>query len=157
MIARTLIADNIAHIREILCNRLKVMLCGKRLLFRLVTQLVFGWSMIIVGIYFLSGIISLNSIVLGLFISVFVIIYRFKQFKQRINGNIYLDKTDIKKRLSLDFVLFILVVSMSPVLMHPLWAKFVLIPLAFPFPITTLVLLVWLIKYEAKFGPVFIK
>lgn len=133
------------------------LLDGQRLLFKLLAHFLLGWLIIGVAVHFLGG-VGLASVLLGVALTLIVATLRTQQMKSRIKGNHYFEpRANLKVRLSLDGMLILIALLLGPFLLaHTILTQLILFPLAMPFPLTACVQILWLLKYEARFGPVYI-
>lgn len=126
---------------------------GERLLLRLVLQCVLG----VVMLAALFPWLTTNAVLLGLLVSVPTGIYYLGRLTQRIDGNVYHDpERPLPQRIAVAGVLCLLGLGVGVAS----WSDSVLrllIPLAIPFPTSTLFLTAWLLRYERKVGPVLVR
>lgn len=135
---------------------------GKRLLTLLMIHLIFSSVFFYITIYILpEGITKIYLILFFISLSVPISIWRFKQLRKNILGNTYIYKK-FSSRIKLPiFIIFAILLfcfakycyySKNDILFN-----LVISPPLYSFFISTLVLVFWLINYESKVGPVFIK
>ena len=146
--------------RKFLIEKVTHLFNGKRLLIQLFTHLILGLLILsMIFSYMPKELVRYYSFLLGLLLSSFFAKYRLKKLRQEIKGNLCFQKSPpLIKRVIVVVILMILAPLLNEwISNNVILFNFILTPLAFPFPVSTIVLILWLIKYEFKNGPVFIR
>lgn len=150
--------DIFPHLLELIVNKAKELWKGWRLRNVLIYSLFLSVSLWLIFLRFapMSQIIMPTSIFIGIILGLLFGSFTIFDFSKRIANNFYYPLLSAKQGLILGVVIMLFCTLINQVIEQFFLLNYLYFPMGVAFPISVFIPLIWVIRYEKKYGIIYI-